>query len=68
LDRGDAVIIESIDPPCSLRLFGHQSSFLQQAKMPRDGGSTDGQGIGNVSNRSPAVSEDLHNLAARGVT
>jgi hypothetical protein len=62
------VIIQAIDPPCALRLFGDQARFLEQSKMAGHGWSADGQRIGNLTHGSASAAEHLDDLTTVGVT
>jgi hypothetical protein len=62
------VVIQAIDPPCALRLFGDKTRFLEESKVARHGGPADGQRIGNLTHGSASAAEHLHDLATVGVT
>jgi hypothetical protein len=62
------VIIQAIDPPGALRLFGDQARFLEQSKMAGHGWSADGQRIGNLTHGSASAAEYLDDLTTVGVT
>jgi len=61
------LIVQAIDPPCALRLFGDKARFLEESKVAGHGWSADGQRIGNLTHGSASAAEHLHDLTTVGV-
>jgi hypothetical protein len=67
LHRLDAQVMELVDAPSAPRPLHDQARLLEQAQVPRDGGTADRQDICDLLDRALPAAQELHDGAAIGI-
>ena len=63
LDGLDALVVQPVDPPRSLRFLDDEPRFLQQAQVTRHRGPADRELVGDLADRPAARTEQLDDRA-----